>query len=122
MQRPLARALIAIDTARTRVGATWAELQSLLESGRAIPYERRVQALYEAALAHDRCTRAIYELMGVNGGRTMRADGTLQRFFRDLLAMRNHPAANVEFSAKLYAQAKLGMEPPPFVSSQRFVL
>ena len=122
VQRPLARALIAIDTARTRVGATWAELQSLLESGRAIPYERRVQALYEAALAHDRCTRAIYELMGVNGGRTMRADGTLQRFFRDLLAMRNHPAANVEFSAKLYAQAKLGMEPPPFVSSQRFVL
>jgi 3-hydroxy-9,10-secoandrosta-1,3,5(10)-triene-9,17-dione monooxygenase len=122
MQRPLARALIAIDTARTRVGATWAELQSLLESRQTIPYERRVQALYEAALAHDRCTRAIYELMGVNGGRTMRADGTLQRFFRDLLAMRNHPAANVEFSAKLYAQAKLGMEPPPFVSSQRFVL
>jgi 3-hydroxy-9,10-secoandrosta-1,3,5(10)-triene-9,17-dione monooxygenase len=122
VQRPLARALIAIDTARTRVGATWAELQSLLESGQTIPYERRVQALFEAALAHDRCTRAIYELMGVNGGRTMRADGTLQRFFRDLLAMRNHPAANVEFSAKLYAQAKLGMEPPPFVSSQRFVL
>jgi 3-hydroxy-9,10-secoandrosta-1,3,5(10)-triene-9,17-dione monooxygenase len=122
VQRPLARALIAIDTARTRVGATWAELQSLLESRQTIPYERRVQALYEAASAHDRCTRAIYELMGVNGGRTMRADGTLQRFFRDLLAMRNHPAANVEFSAKLYAQAKLGMEPPPFVSSQRFVL
>jgi 3-hydroxy-9,10-secoandrosta-1,3,5(10)-triene-9,17-dione monooxygenase len=122
VQRPLARALITIDTARTRVGTTWAELQSLLESRQTIPYERRVQALYEAALAHDRCTRAIYELMGVNGGRTMRADGTLQRFFRDLLAMRNHPAANVEFSAKLYAQAKLGMEPPPFVSSQRFVL
>ena len=60
--------------------------------------------------------------MAVNGGRTMRADGTLQRFFRDLLAMRNHPAANLEFSANLYAQAKLGLEPPPFVPSQRFVL
>jgi 3-hydroxy-9,10-secoandrosta-1,3,5(10)-triene-9,17-dione monooxygenase len=122
VQRSLARALIAIDMARTRVGATWAELQSLLESRQTIPYERRVQALYEAALAHDRCTRAIYELMGVNGGRTMRTDGTLQRFFRDLLAMRNHPAANVELCAKLYAQARLGMEPPPFVPSQRFVL
>jgi 3-hydroxy-9,10-secoandrosta-1,3,5(10)-triene-9,17-dione monooxygenase len=122
VQRPLARALIAIDTARTRVGATWTALQSLLESGQSIPYERRVQALYEAALAHDRCSRAIYELMGVNGGRTMRADGTLQRLFRDLLAMRNHPAANVEFSARLYAQARLGIEPPPFVPSQRFVL
>jgi hypothetical protein len=78
--------------------------------------------LYEAALAHDRCSSAIYALMGVNGGRTMRTDGALQRFFRDMLAMRNHPAANLEFSAGLYAQAKLGIAPPPFVPSQRFVL
>jgi 3-hydroxy-9,10-secoandrosta-1,3,5(10)-triene-9,17-dione monooxygenase len=122
VRRHLARALIAVDTARTRLSAIWTELRSLLESGQTIPYARRVQALYEAALAHDRCSGAIYELMGVNGGRTMRADGALQRFFRDLLAMRNHPAANVEFSANLYAQAKLGMAPPPFVPSQRFVL
>jgi 3-hydroxy-9,10-secoandrosta-1,3,5(10)-triene-9,17-dione monooxygenase len=122
VQRPLARALIAVDTARTRLGTTWTELRFLLEAGQAIPYERRVQALHEAALAHHNCTSAIYELMGVNGGNTMRTDGALQRFFRDLLAMRNHPAANLEFSGNLYAQAKLGVEPPPFVPSQRFVL
>ena len=122
VNRPLARALIAIDTARTRLGATWMELQSILDAGQTIPYERRVQALYEAALAHHGCTGAIHDLVGVNGGRTMRADGALQRYFRDLLAMRNHPAANLEFSGNLYAQAKLGVEPPPFVPSQRFVL
>ena len=60
--------------------------------------------------------------MGVNGVRTMRSDSALQRFCRDLLAMRNHPAANIEFSAGLYAQAKLGLEPPPFVPTQRYVL
>ena len=97
-------------------------MQSLLEAGQEIPYERRAQALYEAALAHDRCTEAIVALASVNGGRTMRADGALQRFLRDLLAMRNHPAANLEFSARLYAQARLGVPPPPFVASQRFVL
>lgn len=122
VNRPLARALLATDTARTRLAATWTELRSILEAGQAIPYERRVQALYEAALAHHGCTDAICDLMAVNGGRTMRADGTLQRLFRDLLAMRNHPAANLEFSGNLYAQAKLGVEPPPFVPSQRFVL
>ena len=122
VNRPLARALIATDTARTRLAATWTELRSILEAGQAIPYERRVQALYEAALAHHGCTDAICDLMAVNGGRTMRADGTLQRLFRDLLAMRNHPAANLEFSGNLYAQATLGVEPPPFVPSQRFVL
>ncbi len=52
----------------------------------------------------------------------MATDAALQRLFRDLMAMRNHPAANLEFSATLYAQAKLGLEPPPFVPTQRFVL
>jgi 3-hydroxy-9,10-secoandrosta-1,3,5(10)-triene-9,17-dione monooxygenase len=122
VNRPLARALNVTDTARTRLGATWRDMRATLEAGQAITYERRIQALYEAALAHHSCTSAIGDLLAVNGGRTMRADGTLQRLFRDLLAMRNHPAANLEFSSSLYAQAKLGVEPPPFVPSQRFVL
>jgi alkylation response protein AidB-like acyl-CoA dehydrogenase len=98
VNRPLARALIAIDTARTRLGATWTELQSVLDAGQTIPYQRRVQALYETALAHHVCTGAINDLVGVNGGSTDAADSARQRFFRDLLAMRNHPAANLEFS------------------------
>jgi 3-hydroxy-9,10-secoandrosta-1,3,5(10)-triene-9,17-dione monooxygenase len=122
LHRPLARALIAVDSARTRVGATWREFLSRLEAGQTIPYERRVQAFFEAALAHDNCAGAIYELIGVNGGRTMQESGALQRFFRDMLAMRNHPAANLEASAGLFAQAKLGVAPPPFVPTQRFVL
>jgi 3-hydroxy-9,10-secoandrosta-1,3,5(10)-triene-9,17-dione monooxygenase len=122
VQRPLARALIATDTARTRLSATWTELQSLLQQGEPIPYARRAQAFYEATLAHHSCTNAISDLLAVNGGRTMQADGALQRFFRDLLAMRNHPAANIELSGSLYAQAMLGLDPPPFVPSQRFVL
>ncbi len=122
VNRPLARALIATDTARTRLRTTWLEMRSMLDAGRPIPYERRAQAFYEAALAHHSCTDAVCALVAVNGGHTMQADGALQRFFRDLLAMRNHPAANLEFSGNLYAQAKLGLGPPPFVPSQRFVL
>jgi 3-hydroxy-9,10-secoandrosta-1,3,5(10)-triene-9,17-dione monooxygenase len=122
LQRPLAHALTEVDAARARVRATWTEFLSHLELGQPIPYERRAQCLYEMAFAHNSCTGAVYELMGVNGGRTMDAGGTLQRFFRDLLAMRNHPAANLEFSAALYARAKLGLAPAPFVPTQRVVL
>jgi 3-hydroxy-9,10-secoandrosta-1,3,5(10)-triene-9,17-dione monooxygenase len=122
LHRPLARALIATDTARTRLSATWADLQSLLQQSKPIPYVRRAQAFYEATLAHHSCTDAVCDLLAVNGGRTMQVDGALQRFFRDLLAMRNHPAANIELSSSLYAQATLGLDPPPFVPSQRFVL
>jgi 3-hydroxy-9,10-secoandrosta-1,3,5(10)-triene-9,17-dione monooxygenase len=122
VQRQLARASTDVESARMRMHATWTEFQSRLEAREGIPYEQRARRLFEAALAHDSCTGAVYELMGVNGGRTMRADGALQRFFRDLLAMRNHPAANLEFSAGLYAQAMLGLEPPPFDPTQRFVI
>jgi hypothetical protein len=45
-------------SARTRVGATGAALQSLLESGQTIPHEHRVHALYEAALAHGHSVEA----------------------------------------------------------------
>jgi 3-hydroxy-9,10-secoandrosta-1,3,5(10)-triene-9,17-dione monooxygenase len=122
LQQRLAQAMTALDAARRRLRTTWTEFIALLEAGQAIPYIRRAQCLYEAAHAHDTCTGAVYDLMGVNGGRTMRTDGAVQRFFRDLLAMRNHPAADMEFSARLYAQAKLGMDPPAFDPTHRFVL
>jgi hypothetical protein len=102
--------------------ATWTDFISRLEAGRSIPYQLRTQRLYEAAYAHDSCTGAVYDLMGVNGGRTMQAASSMQRFFRDLMAMRNHPAANLEFSAGLFGQAKLGIKPPPFDPTHRFVI
>ncbi len=122
LHRPLARALAVIGMVRQRMSATWTELQDRAFAGEPIPYERRTQAFYEATLVHDACSHAIYELMGVNGGRTMNADSALQRHFRDMLAMRNHPASNIEMSSGLYAQAVLGVTPPPFDPSQRFFL
>jgi hypothetical protein len=52
----------------------------------------------------------------------MNADEAFQRFFRDLLAMRNHIAATLEINASAYALAKLGAPPPPFIRSQRVVI
>jgi 3-hydroxy-9,10-secoandrosta-1,3,5(10)-triene-9,17-dione monooxygenase len=122
LHRPLARALAIIGMIRQRMSATWTELQARAFAGETIPYERRTQAFYEATLVHDACSAAIYELMGVNGGRTMNANEALQRHFRDLLAMRNHPAANIELGSGLYAQSTLGVPAPEFNPSQRFFL
>ena len=122
LYRLLAHALTVADAARTRMHATWTAFQATLGSGGTIPYEHRVRCLYECAHAHASCVAAVHELLGVSGGNTMRADQPMQRFFRDMLAMRNHPAANLEFAASLYAQARLGLPPPPFVPTQRVVL
>jgi 3-hydroxy-9,10-secoandrosta-1,3,5(10)-triene-9,17-dione monooxygenase len=122
LQRRLASALTEVDAARTRVTKTWRALLSLVEAGQEIPYERRAQCKYEGAHALATCARAVFEVLEMNGGRTMHADMPFQRYFRDLLAMRNHPAAGLEAAATLYAGAKLRVEPPPFTPSQRSVL
>jgi 3-hydroxy-9,10-secoandrosta-1,3,5(10)-triene-9,17-dione monooxygenase len=114
--------MVEVESARTRLLTNWTGFLSRLESGDTIPYIDRVRCFHELTHAHMACSGAVFELIGVNGGRTMQQDGALQRLFRDMLAMRNHPAANIELSTGLYAQAKLGLPPPPFVPTQRFVL
>lgn len=52
----------------------------------------------------------------------MNAGEANQRFFRDLLAMRNHIAATLEFNASACALAKLGVPPPPFNRAQRVAI
>jgi Acyl-CoA dehydrogenase, C-terminal domain len=69
----------------------------------------RTRCRYEVAHAIAQCANAVYRVLEVNGGRTMNADEALQRFFRDLLAMRNHIAATPEISAPAYALAKPGV-------------
>lgn len=122
LHRRLAEALTDVDAARTRVTKTWREFLAIVEAGEEIPYERRTQCKYEAAYAIAACPRAIYEVFEMNGGRTMHADAAFQRYFRDLLAMRNHPIAALETAASLYASARLGVEPPPFTTAQRGVV
>jgi len=122
MHRRLAQALTEVDAERIRVTKTWRELLAIVETGEEVSYLRRTQCKYEAAHALTVCPRAVYEVLEMNGGRTMHADGAFQRFFRDLLAMRNHPIAALESAASLYAGARLGIEPPPFTTAQRTVV
>lgn len=122
LHRRLAEALTAVGAARARVSQTWRELFATTEAGGEIPYARRTQCKYEAAHAIAACVRAVYEVFEMNGGRSMHADAAFQRYFRDLLAMRNHPIAALEAAASLYASARLGIEPPPFTTAQRAVV
>ncbi|MBS0642511.1 MAG: flavin-dependent monooxygenase [Proteobacteria bacterium] len=122
MHRRLAQSMTEVEATRARVEATWRTFLGMAEAGEEIPYLQRVQCKYEAAHALAVCPRAVYEVLEMNGGRTMHADTPLQRFYRDLLAMRNHPAAALESAASLYGGALLGGDRPPFNPSQRIVL
>jgi len=122
LHRRLAQSWTEVDMMRARVGATWRTFLAKTEAGEDIPYVERAQCKYEGAHALNLCPRAVYEVLEMNGARTMHANTPLQRFYRDLLAMRNHPAASIESAATLYAGARLGLQRPAFNPAQRLVL
>jgi Acyl-CoA dehydrogenase, C-terminal domain len=95
----LAESLTEVEAARTRLAMTWQDFHARVTRGEEIPYVLRTRCRYDAAHALAHCVGAVYRLLEVNGGRTMNADEAFQRFFRDLLAMRNHIAATLEARA-----------------------
>lgn len=118
----LAELLTDIEAARTRLVLTWQDFIARVTRGEEVPYVLRTRCRYEVAHAIAQCVHAVYRVFEINGGRTMNADEAFQRFFRDLLAMRNHIAATLELNASTYALAKLGVTPPPFNPAQRVVI
>jgi 3-hydroxy-9,10-secoandrosta-1,3,5(10)-triene-9,17-dione monooxygenase len=122
LQVRLASSLTDVEAARTRLALTWQDFLARVTRGEEVPYVLRTRCRYEVAHAIAQCANAVYRLLEVNGGRTMNAEEAFQRFFRDLLAMRNHIAATLELNASAYALAKLGVPPPPFNRAQRVVI
>jgi 3-hydroxy-9,10-secoandrosta-1,3,5(10)-triene-9,17-dione monooxygenase len=118
----LAGALTEVEAARTRLGMTWRDFHARVSRGEEIPYVLRARCRYDAAHALAHCAGAVYRVLEVNGGRTMKAGEPFQRMFRDLLAMRNHVSGTLEVNASAYALAKLGAPPPPFNRAQRVVI
>jgi 3-hydroxy-9,10-secoandrosta-1,3,5(10)-triene-9,17-dione monooxygenase len=118
----LAESLTNVEATRTRLELTWRDFLARVTRGEEIPYVLRTRCRYEVAHAIAQCANAVYRVLEVNGGRTMNAGEAFQRFFRDLLAMRNHIAATLEINASSYALAKLGVPPPPFNRAQRVVI
>ena len=118
----LAELLTDVEAARTRLVLTWQDFLARVTRGEEVPYVLRTRCRYEVAHAIAQCTNAVYRVLEVNGGRTMNAGEAFQRYFRDLVAMRNHIAATLELNASTYALAILGAKPPPFSRAQRMVI
>ena len=118
----LAESLTEVEAAHTRLTQTWQDFQARVTRGEEIPYVLRARCRYDAAHAIAHCAAAVFRVLEVNGGRTMKAGEAFQRIFRDLLAMRNHISGTVELNASTYALARLGAPPPKFIRAQRVVV
>ena len=108
IQFRLANALAEVDNARLRMRQTWEEFYGLACAGTTIiPAELQARTRYEGARAISKCLSAVLEVFEVAGGGVMHLSNPIQRFLRDLLAMRNHPMGALEAAATTYARAQL---------------
>ncbi|MGO9267058.1 MAG: VOC family protein [Candidatus Binataceae bacterium] len=110
----LADAVTVINDERRRVQTLWDECHAIVQTGRGVPVELRARLRYEGVRAIGVCLEAVLKMFEVGGGRIMRSGNPLQRYLRDLMAMRNHPFGIPEPRADAYAKLLLGVPADPF--------
>jgi 3-hydroxy-9,10-secoandrosta-1,3,5(10)-triene-9,17-dione monooxygenase len=106
-QRRISMAVAEIDAARAEVRSTWETIWAIAEAGETIPLEMRAKARWTAANVVQRCVRAVDLLFEGSGGHAIYLDNPMQRFFRDVHAMRAHAIHNPDNAALTFGYTEL---------------
>jgi 3-hydroxy-9,10-secoandrosta-1,3,5(10)-triene-9,17-dione monooxygenase len=108
VQYRLAEAMADVEDARLRMRATWDEFYGAIDAGAPlVPPQLQARTRYEGARAISRSLHAVLSVFEVAGGSVMHMSNPIQRYLRDLLAMRNHPMGGLESTASAYARSAL---------------
>ncbi len=107
-----------VDLHHARMRQTWTEMFDAVSHERECPRLLAKRSRYEASNAVMECFHALGGVYENAGGDVIRAGHPVQRFYRDLMAMTNHPAGNVDRMATLYAQELLRLPDRPFDRTQ----
>ena len=115
-QRRLSEAAGEIDAARSEMRTSLESMWVLAEAGEAIPLDLRARARWNAANAVSRCVRAVDLLFESSGGNAIFLDNPIQRYFRDVHAMRAHAFNNPDKAATTFGYSELHPDeaPPDF--------
>ena len=106
-QRRIAMAVAEIDAAKAEMSSTWDTVWALADAGETIPLEMRAKARWTAANIVQRCVRAVDLLFEGSGGHGIYLDNPMQRFFRDVHAMRAHAIHNPDNAALIFGYTEL---------------
>ncbi|MGA8566674.1 MAG: 3-hydroxy-9,10-secoandrosta-1,3,5(10)-triene-9,17-dione monooxygenase oxygenase subunit [Candidatus Binataceae bacterium] len=107
-QMRLAEAASAVDGARQRMLDTFDEMMRLAADGREISVERRARLRWDAANAVQLSVHAVDLMFESSGGRAIFLDNPIQRYFRDVHAIRAHALNNPQRAGRTFAMAEMG--------------
>jgi 3-hydroxy-9,10-secoandrosta-1,3,5(10)-triene-9,17-dione monooxygenase len=115
-QRRLSEAAVEIAAAEADMQNTWKAMCAQAEAGETIPLSARARARWSAANIVLRAVRAVDLLFEASGGRALFLDNPMQRYFRDVHAMRAHALNNPDKASQVFGYAELhpGGTPPEF--------
>jgi 3-hydroxy-9,10-secoandrosta-1,3,5(10)-triene-9,17-dione monooxygenase len=113
-QRRLSEAAVEIDAAEAEVRSTWERICALAAAHDTIALDLRARARWSAANIVQRGVRAVDLLFEASGGRALFLDNPIQRYFRDVHAMRAHALNNPDKASQIFGYAELhpGDAPP----------
>jgi len=107
-QMRLAEAASEVDGARQRMLDTFDEMMRLAADGREISVERRARLRWDAANAVRQSVHAVDLMFESSGGRAIFLDNPIQRYFRDVHAIRAHALNNPQRAGRTFAIAEMG--------------
>jgi 3-hydroxy-9,10-secoandrosta-1,3,5(10)-triene-9,17-dione monooxygenase len=106
-QRRLSEAAVEIAAAEADLHDTWKAMSAQAEAGQTIPLSVRARARWSAANIVLRAVRAVDLLFEASGGRALFLDNPMQRYFRDVHAMRAHALNNPDKASQVFGYAEL---------------
>ncbi|MFP6815728.1 MAG: acyl-CoA dehydrogenase family protein, partial [Pseudomonadales bacterium] len=102
-----------ISAARGELKQTWEAAWEMVQAGKSIPVDFRTRARWTSANIVQRCVRAVNILFEASGGHAIFLDHPMQRYFRDIHAMRAHAINNPDSASQLFGFAELHPGEPP---------
>jgi 3-hydroxy-9,10-secoandrosta-1,3,5(10)-triene-9,17-dione monooxygenase len=102
-----------ISAARGELKQTWEAAWEMVQAGKSIPVDFRTRARWTSANIVQRCVRAVNILFEASGGHAIFLDHPMQRYFRDIHAMRAHAINNPDSTSQLFGFAELHPGEPP---------
>ena len=106
-QKRISEAAGEISAARAELTEIWTSVWEIVKAGKPIPMKLRTRSRWTSANIVQRCVRAVDILFEASGGRAIFLDNPMQRFFRDIHAIRAHAVNNPDSAARVFGSAEL---------------
>jgi 3-hydroxy-9,10-secoandrosta-1,3,5(10)-triene-9,17-dione monooxygenase len=100
----MAEAAAAIDAARLVFRRDVAALDRAVQENRPLKPGESERIMYDAPFIMDTCSRAVLQLFRGSGGKVLYESNPLQRHFRDIHAMTQHVAMDLDRAGETYGR------------------